>query len=324
MENENNFEVTIELTHKCPFKCPHCSSNNLKFIHLKEEYILNRITQLIKLHDKLSIRISGGEILCWKFNLFHLLTKIRDFNIPITILTTGSDFKLNPMPSNFFSIINKIGTTIYGDAIHHAQFFSPNNFEKGLRAYRNVKELLINARACKIPVEIHVIPFDSNITTINDFAKTVGEIPANDIIDKLPPDFAHELIPINDLFDETFSTQKMELGELFKFYCHLRSLAFNYPNVTLRGLKILPQGRGKNIIIPPEIQLKFLKSIPNVKISHSFKGHCDIYNKLVILPNGNEVNCSANKCINLGCITRRCDLFFTNPEFQAKQIQFQE
>jgi len=125
----------------------------------------------------------------------------------------------------------------------------------------------------KIPIIIHVIPYDDSILSLLPFANYPN------------------------------SSREYNINEF-----PLNS-GFGIDGIQFRGLKVLPQ-KSAITALNPQMQLALLKNFPHMKISHSFFGNCGIGQKLVMLPNGREVHCSANKCNDLGQIARRCDLFF--------------
>jgi hypothetical protein len=278
------------------------------------DYILWLIEKLQReIGESIEVRLSGGEPFYWKFDLFALIEGLRNLNVAkITLLSTGTARQYsNVMSANVANIVDAISVTLHGNEEVHARIVSPDNLSLGHQAFANVIWLINWAVRFGKQVVIHVPAFHDDVVTVADVLED-EKVLQNTVYDTE----LQGVLPIKKAMKE-LGYDADAITAAAKTLINFVSL----PDIEIRGLKVLPQGRAEEV---PTIehQLELLSRIPGITLSHSFNGECDIENKLVVLPTGRQVHCSANKCFDLGCIERRCDLFEFGCNDKTKEISY--
>lgn len=163
-------ELTIELSHSCPCRCYHCSSQSNIGMTMSWDDVITHIDE----YGPHSVRISGGEPLMWSSGTKtagDIGRYLREQNVPSLLLTSGvgSGNEVEEMRQ-----FDGVAVSLYGNEPVHASVVRPDDRELGKRYYWKAVRLILEAlRWCKRCV-IHTLGLSRSVETLNPFIDTLA------------------------------------------------------------------------------------------------------------------------------------------------------
>ncbi|MBD3216131.1 MAG: radical SAM protein [Candidatus Lokiarchaeota archaeon] len=171
LQIQNQRELLIELTDKCPFNCIYCSSdsNFLKDKFIKLTHLQEVISQA-KFCDFDVIQLSGGEPFLHP-DIEEIIDLILNNGFSLEIYTCGNvknKYKLVPIPKK---ILKKYKDSKNLTLRFNFQTIDKNNFKKltgNLSGLKNLITSILNANKYNIRTEVHIIPNRINLRDLKD------------------------------------------------------------------------------------------------------------------------------------------------------------
>jgi radical SAM protein with 4Fe4S-binding SPASM domain len=173
-ESEYNLqELKIEVTHKCPLICVHCSSDATPLCgrEMSREKCFSIINEAIGMGVK-DISISGGEPLVYPY-IVELVKLINSYNIHVSLYTCGNVLnKAEIFKSLKQAGLDRVIFSLYSndDKEHDRITRTPGSFIQTLSA---ISEANINL----IPTELHFVAMKNNyhkLSAVINLAQSCG------------------------------------------------------------------------------------------------------------------------------------------------------
>lgn len=165
-------EIKIEVTHKCPLACIHCSSNayNDNSLEIPFEKCKDIILQSKSLGVK-EIAFSGGEPLVWKY-IDNVISLTRGYGINVCVYTSGN---VSNVDERFVQLKNEgldkavFSLYSYKADSHERITRIRDSFNKTINAIKNCTKL-------GIKTEVHFVAVSQTFKELNQVAILCKEI----------------------------------------------------------------------------------------------------------------------------------------------------
>lgn len=244
-------ELKIEVTHKCPLRCVHCSSNASEenTLSISKEKCFGIINEALAM-GVCNIAFSGGEPLCWP-DIINAVQLCSEGGIETTIYTTGNCDDIEAMFRNLSTAgLNKAVFSVY----------SSNETEhiRITRTYDSFKNTIKAIEYCHkygIIPEIHFVALASNYQQLPDIVELSKTIGVDRIsVLRFVPQGRGNLIKNKDTLNKT---QNLELIQSIK---EIRNTGFEIRtgspfNVLLLNDKPECMAANDRLIISPDLKI---------------------------------------------------------------------
>lgn len=165
-------ELKIEVTHKCPLACIHCSSDSTSNNNL--EMTLNNCIDILEQAKQIGVRkiaFSGGEPLIWKY-IEEVIEAAAIFTPDITVYSSGNIQSIDSKLSGLKKFgLNKVVFSIFGaeSKSHESITRKSGSFVQTIKAIEVAKNM-------RLSTELHFVPLESNYMMLDKIAELGREL----------------------------------------------------------------------------------------------------------------------------------------------------
>ena len=160
-------ELKIEVTHRCPLACAHCSSDATPSSsrEMLREDCLSILNQAISIGVR-KVAFSGGEPLLWE-HLRSMVELASSARLHVTLYTSGNVDHIEPMMIGLAkSGLNTVVFSIFG-----ADQQSHERLTRGAGSFQKTLQAIEAAGKAGLERELHFVPLSNNFMMLTDIAE---------------------------------------------------------------------------------------------------------------------------------------------------------